>query len=90
MISRDTSRESDRLLTELYRAMTPAEKVALVFSAYRTGRKIAIAGLKQRFPNDTPPSSFGAAGQGSTSEMSSTKKSIEPPQIIRFINLSVK
>jgi uncharacterized lipoprotein YddW (UPF0748 family) len=26
MISRDTSRESDRLLTELYRAMTPAEK----------------------------------------------------------------
>lgn len=54
MISRDTSRESEHLLTELYRAMPPAKKIALVFSACRTGQKIALAGLKNRFPNDTP------------------------------------
>lgn len=50
----DTSKESDDKLAELYGAMPAARKAALVFSAYRAGRKMALAGLKGRFPNATP------------------------------------
>ncbi len=50
MASIDTSKESESVLTDLYRAMTPARKGALIFSAYRTGQQLALAGLKRRYP----------------------------------------
>lgn len=53
MVSIDTSKESDEVLTKLYRAMSPARKASLIFDACRTGQKIALAGLKSRFPQAT-------------------------------------
>lgn len=53
MVSIDTSKESDKVLRKLYRAMPPARKASLIFSAYRTGQKFALAGLKNRFPEAT-------------------------------------
>jgi hypothetical protein len=50
----DTSKESEKVLVELYRAMPSARKGTLVFSACRTGRQLALAGLKSRFPDATP------------------------------------
>lgn len=56
MTSSDTSRQSAAVLTELYRAMSPADKIARIFSAYQTGQKIALAGLKSRHPQATAQS----------------------------------
>lgn len=35
---------------DLYRRMSPAEKLGLVFSTYEAGRELAIAGLRTRHP----------------------------------------
>jgi hypothetical protein len=51
MVLTDTSKESQKVLNELYRAMTPTRKAELVFSAYSLGRQLAMAGLRQRNPN---------------------------------------
>jgi len=53
MVSMDTSRESDDVAAGLYRAMGPARKISLVFSAYRTGQQLAFAGLRSRHPEAT-------------------------------------
>lgn len=51
MVLDDTSKESRKVLNELYRAMSPTRKAELVFSAYALGRQLAMAGLRQRNPN---------------------------------------
>lgn len=50
MLPKDTSPEAEALVNELYRKMSPAEKLMRVFSAYKMGQELAIAGLKMRYP----------------------------------------
>ncbi len=47
----DTTKESLRVLTEIYRKMSPQEKLGQVFSAYETGKALAMAGLKRLYPD---------------------------------------
>lgn len=51
MISRDTSKQSDAAVTQLYRKMTTAKKAELLFDAMRMGQQLAMAGLRQRHPD---------------------------------------
>ena len=46
----DTTKEANDVLVSIYRRMTPEEKFSLVFEAYETGKKLAIAGLRDRYP----------------------------------------
>lgn len=50
MISRDTSKESADIVTEIYRKMSPSKKLGLIFRAMHTGQRLAMAGLRQRHP----------------------------------------
>lgn len=47
----DTSSESRRVMYELYRQMSPARKLELVFDTYRMGRLLAMAGIRMQYPN---------------------------------------
>ena len=47
----DTSKDSRAIVSEIYRGMPVTEKVRLIFDAYETGKKLAIAGLRQRYPD---------------------------------------
>jgi hypothetical protein len=47
---KDTSQEAQRVQVEIYRRMTTAEKVRCIFDAYNTGRVLAMAGLRERYP----------------------------------------
>ncbi len=49
----DTTPEARQLQFELYRRMSPARKIALIFDAYRTGRLLAMAGIRMRNPAAT-------------------------------------
>ncbi len=46
----DTSKDANDVLVSIYRKMTPEEKLLRIFDAYETGRKLAMAGLRERFP----------------------------------------
>jgi hypothetical protein len=46
----DTSVDAARHQIELWRGMTPAQKLALVSSASDSVRTLALAGLRQRYP----------------------------------------
>ena len=50
MISRDTSKEADELVTKLYCEMLPAKKWQLIGDAMCMGQKLAMAGLRQLHP----------------------------------------
>ena len=39
-----------RTQVEVYRGMSAGEKLETVFDAYRTGRELALAGLRMRHP----------------------------------------
>jgi hypothetical protein len=45
MNERDTSPEAQEVLIDLYRKMPPAVKVRRIFSAYQTGKILAMRGL---------------------------------------------
>jgi len=47
----DTSPEARQILIQLYRKMPPEKKLHLVFDAYQTGKHLAMAGLRQRYPH---------------------------------------
>lgn len=51
MAVRDTSAESERILLRLYRKMTTAQKARRVFSAYRMGKMLTIAGIRVKYPD---------------------------------------
>jgi hypothetical protein len=53
-IAEDTSPDAERVLIELWRRATPARKFAMIVSAHRVGRALTTAGLRARFPRDTP------------------------------------
>jgi len=47
---RDTNPESEKLVRRLYKQMSAGEKLLRVFSAYRTGQALVLAGLAMRYP----------------------------------------
>ena len=51
MVSTDTSRESAEIVAEIYRNMPASEKIQRLFRAYQMGRQLAMAGLRERFPD---------------------------------------
>jgi hypothetical protein len=50
----DTSPEIERLQIERLRQLPPWRKLALVGEMNQTVRTLALAGLRQRYPEDTP------------------------------------
>jgi hypothetical protein len=53
-LAADTTAEAERVLIELLRQATPARKFAMVVSANEAGRRLALAGLRDRFPGESP------------------------------------
>jgi hypothetical protein len=53
-LSPDTPLEIERLQIERLRQMPPWRKMTLVGEMNRTVRALALAGLRQRHPDDTP------------------------------------
>ena len=53
-LSRDTPAEIERLQIDQLREMPAARKLALVGEMNRTVRTMALAGLRQRHPGETP------------------------------------
>lgn len=49
----DTSPEAARVQLEIYRNMTAGRKLELVEDANHTARVLALAGLAQRYPDDS-------------------------------------
>ena len=45
-IPNDTTRQAKEVVYEIYRNMTPAEKLIRVFDAYQTGKLLAMAGIR--------------------------------------------
>ena len=53
-LAEDTSPEAERVLIELLRKASPAQKMQMVLSANRTARSLALAGLRERYPGESP------------------------------------
>jgi hypothetical protein len=51
--SPDTSEEIERLLFERYRQMSPRDKVRMVMKLNRAVEAMALAGLRQQYPDAT-------------------------------------
>ncbi len=49
-LAQDTHPEAERVLLDLFRKASPARKIALVLSANRTARELALTGLRERHP----------------------------------------
>jgi hypothetical protein len=47
----DTTPEAIEVQYDLYRRMSPAKKIELVFDAYRTGRLLSMAGIRTQNPS---------------------------------------
>ena len=50
---KDTTKQANQLFLGIYRGMSSSSKSNLIFDAYRTGRELAMAGLRQSHPNAT-------------------------------------
>jgi hypothetical protein len=57
-LSADTSAEVERLQIERWRAMSAAEKVAIVTGLTRAAFELAAAGVRQRYPGATDREQF--------------------------------
>jgi hypothetical protein len=53
-LAADTHPEAERVLVELLRHASPACKVAMVLSANRTARALALTGLRERYLGESP------------------------------------
>ncbi len=53
-LSTDTPPEIEQMQIERLRQLSPRQKLALVGEMYRGVRDLALAGLRQRHPHDTP------------------------------------
>ena len=49
----DTSPEAEAILCRLYRNMTTAQKAQCLFSAYRMGKILSMAGIRMNHPDAT-------------------------------------
>jgi len=47
----DTSAEAEAMLCRLYQNMTIAQKAQRLFSAYRIGKMLSMAGIRMNLPN---------------------------------------
>ena len=54
LLSEDTAPEIERMQVELLRAMPSWRKAALVGEMWRTVRMMAMVGLRERHPQDSP------------------------------------
>lgn len=54
----DTSRDAWEVQLRVFRAMSPARKIALVEDAIRTARRLALAGVELRFPHASESERF--------------------------------
>ena len=54
----DTSPEIEQLLVERWRAMSPAEKAAIVSGLTAAAYELALAGVRRRHPNASPREQF--------------------------------
>jgi hypothetical protein len=52
-LSADTSLAAEAVMLDIYRRMPPRRKVAVVCDAITTGRVLAMAGLRARFPQES-------------------------------------
>jgi hypothetical protein len=50
----DTHPEAEKVLIDLLRTASPSRKMALVLSANRAARALALTGLRERHPHDSP------------------------------------
>ena len=50
---KDTTKQANQVLVGIYRQMSSSSKGDLIFDAYRTGRELAMAGLRQLHPDAT-------------------------------------
>ena len=53
-LAADTHPEAERVLVELWRTASAARKMAMVLSANRTARALALTGLQERYPGESP------------------------------------
>ncbi|MBN2456005.1 MAG: hypothetical protein JXB29_05635 [Sedimentisphaerales bacterium] len=53
MKQKDTTDDARKVLVQIYRRMSVEAKTRRIFDAYRTGRILAIAGLKESHPHAT-------------------------------------
>jgi hypothetical protein len=53
-LAEDTHPAAEGVLIELLRGASPARKIAIVLDANRTARLLALTGLRERHPNDSP------------------------------------
>jgi hypothetical protein len=53
-LAMDTSAEAEAVLLKLWRSASPARKLKIVLDANRTARALAMAGLRERFPGESP------------------------------------
>jgi len=49
--SLDTSAEAERVVIDKLRAMSPADRLGLALSLSQSVRELALAGVRQRYPN---------------------------------------
>jgi hypothetical protein len=54
----DTSAEIEERQVAAWREMTPAQKAELITSLWRAAREMAMAGVRDRYPNATPREHF--------------------------------
>ena len=47
----DTSKEARKIVCDLYRRMSPARKIELIFDACRTGQVLSMAGIRMQHPD---------------------------------------
>jgi len=47
----DTPKEVLEIQYDLYRKMSPAKKIELIFDAYRTGQLLSFAGIRMQYPD---------------------------------------
>lgn len=52
-LAEDTHPDAERVLIELLRRASPARKMAMVLSANRTARALAMTGLRERHPGES-------------------------------------
>lgn len=57
-LSADTSPDVERRQIEAWRRMSDAERLALAMSMSATVRQLAMAGVRQRYPNASPREQF--------------------------------
>jgi hypothetical protein len=47
----DTPKSVLEIQYDLYRRMSPAKKIELIFDAYRTGQLLSMAGIRMQYPS---------------------------------------